>query len=378
MASGYHQVRVHERDREKTAFITPLGLYEYIRMPFGLCGAPATFQRLMQRCLGDLAFQMVLVYLDDILIYSHTFDQHLDLVFSRLKSHNLKLKPSKCHLFRSRVFYLGHVLSADGISTDDSKIKAVREWPLPKSVKQLRSFLGFASYYRRYVPAFAKIARELHSLVGECQGKSAKYFQSRWNVKCQAAFDYLKEKFVTTPILGYADFTKSFIVEVDTSLDGLGAVLSQDQDGKRHVIAYASRTLRPNERNMREYSSMKLELLALKWAVCEKFKDYLYGSIFEVWTDNNALSHLQTAKLGATEQRWVANLSLFDFTILYRSRRENRNADALSRQTPRDAAEMEQGPKSETPVVLAEVAAYIVDNTPSSLLEEEKWSWHVI
>ncbi len=165
--------------------------------------------------------------------------QYLDIVFNRLKEHNLKLKPSECHLFRSKVSYLGHVLSADGISTDDSKIKVVREWPVPRSVKQLRAFLGFASYYRRYVL--------LHSLIGECKGKSARYFQGRWTDKCQSAFDLLKEKFVSTPVLGYADFNKPFIVEVDASLDGLGAVLSQDQDGKRHVIAYASRTLRPYE-----------------------------------------------------------------------------------------------------------------------------------
>ena len=342
LASGYHQVRMHEEDREKTAFITPLGLYEYNRMPFGLCGAPATFQRLMQRCLGDLYFQMLLVYLDDILIYSSSFEQHLqhlDRVFARLGAHNLKLKPSKCHLFRRQVSYLGHVLSSEGISTDDTKTKAVAEWPVPQTLKQLRVFLGFASYYRRYVPSFSKIARDLYTLLGKCQKKSASYFRGQWNESCQKAFEHLKSKFVSMPVLGYADFTNPFIVEIDASLDGLGAVLSQIQDGKRRVIAYASRTLHSHERSMQRYSSMKLELLALTWAVTDKFKDYLYGSAFEVWTDNNALSHLQTARLDATEQRWVARLNTYDFQIRYRSGRENANADALSRRIPRETEE---------------------------------------
>ena len=164
LASGYHQIRVDEADREKTAFITPMGLYEYVRMPFGLCGAPATFQRLMQRCMGDLIYQMLFVYLDDICIYSKTFEQHLahlDLVFTRLRQHNL-------HLFQKKIDDLGYVLTADGISTNPDKTKAVVDWPTPRTVKQLRAFLGFASYYRQYIPNFFRIARPLHALVGDC------------------------------------------------------------------------------------------------------------------------------------------------------------------------------------------------------------------
>ena len=344
LASGYHQIRVDEADREKTAFVTPMGLYEYIRMPFGLCGAPATFQRLMQHCMGDLIYQMLFVYLDDICIYSKTFEEHLahlDLVFTRLHDHNLKLKPSKCHLFRKEIDYLGHVLSADGIATNPEKIKAVVDWPMPRTVKQLRSFLGFASYYRQYIPDFSKIARPLHALVGDCQKHSPKYFQNRWTGECQEAMEELKSKFVSMPILAYADFDLPFILDIDASLSGLGAVLSQIQDGKERVIAYASRGLRGSERSMQNYSSLKLELLGLKWAVTEKFKNYLYGASFTVRTDNNPLCHLSTAKLSAVEQRWAASLAPFNFDIVYRPGRANRNADGLSRQFTEDSPEVE-------------------------------------
>ena len=342
LASGYHQIRVNEADREKTAFITPMGLYEYGRMPFGLCGAPATFQRLMQRCIGDLTYQMLFVYLDDICIYSKTFEEHLahlDLVFTKLKQHNLKLKPSKCHLFCKEINYLGHVLSENGISTNSDKTKAVVDWPTPRTVKHLRSFLGFASYYHQYIHNFAKIARPLHVLVGESQKHSPKYFRNRWTESCQQSMDELKSKFVSTPILAYADFNKPFILDIDASLSGLGSVLSQVQDGQERVIAYASRALRENEKTMQNYSSFKLELLGLKWAVTEKFKDYLYGTNFTVRTDNNPLSHLATAKLGATEQRWVSSLASFDFKITYRPGKVNRNADGLSRQFEMDTGE---------------------------------------
>lgn len=344
LASGYHQICVEKADQEKTAFITPMGLYEYVRMPFGLCGAPATFQRLMQRCMGDLIYQMLFVYLDDICIYSKTFEEHLahlDLVFIRLHDHNLKLKPSKCHLFRKEIDYLGHVLSADGISTNNEKTKAVLDWPTPRTVKQLRSFLSFASYYRHYVPDFSRIARPLHALVGDCQKHSPKYFQSRWTEECQKAMDELKSKFVSMPILAYADFEKHFIIDIDASLSGLGAVLSQVQNGKERVIAYASRGLRGYEHCMQNYSSFKLELLGLKWAITEKLKNYLYGTSFTVRTDNNPLCHLNNAKLSAVEQRWVANLAPFNFDIVYRPGRANRNADGLSRQFEVDSPEME-------------------------------------
>ncbi|KAI8512048.1 hypothetical protein Bbelb_111480 [Branchiostoma belcheri] len=313
LASGYWQVEVHPEDREKTAFTSVHGLFEFVRLPFGLSGAPATFSRLMQRCLGDQNLETLLIYLDDIIVFSKNFEEHLDrldLVFSRLRQYGLKLRPDKCHLFRTSVKYLGHVVSADGVATDSDKTAALRDWPVPTTAKQVRQFLGFASYYRRFVESFGKIAGPLHEL-------TRKGSPFRWTPECQIAFD-------TLPL-------RIAILYTDASNDGLGAVLAQKQGGMERVIAYASRSLRPTERNWDNYSSFKLELLALKWAVTEKFKEHLYGTKFTVFTDNNPLAHLSTAKLGAVEQRWVAGLANFDFDIKYRPGKANANADALSR-----------------------------------------------
>ena len=342
LASGYHQVAMHPDDRHKTALITPFGLFEYLRMPMGLSTAPATFQRLMQSTMNDLVFQILLVYLDDLLIYSRTFDEHLErlqMVFDRLREVGLKLNPKKCHLARKEVEYLGYTVSDAGISTSKGKIEAVTLWPVPHTLKELRSFLGFAGYYRRFVSGFSKIAKPLNQLVSTMyqlqkdKKRKSKHvvLSSFWSESCQQAFQALKDALVSAPVLGYADFSQPFILETDASLDGLGAVLSQERDGVRHVIAFTSRSLRPEEKNMKNYSSLKLELLALKWAMCEKFRHYLLGAHTHVFTDNNPLSHLQTAKLGAVEQRWAAELACFDFTVKYRSGRENKNADALSR-----------------------------------------------
>ena len=308
-------------------------------MPFGLCNSPSTFQRLMERIFGDERFHSLLLYLDDIVIFSPSFDTHLqrlEMVLGRLQQHNLKLKLEKCHFFQSEVHYLGHVISPLGVATDPEKIRAVAEWKRPVTVKELRSFLGFASYYRRFVDQFAKYAAPLHKLVATLQGGKKKpgvsSLEGKWDDACEGAFCTLKDKLVTAPVLAYADFSMPFVLDIDASHSGLGAVLSQDHEGKKRPVAYASRGLHPTERNMSNYSSMKLELLGLKWAVTEKFREYLLGAKFTVFTDNNPLSYLQTAKLGAVEQRWASQLALFDFDIKYRPGGANRNADALSRQ----------------------------------------------
>lgn len=340
LASGYHQVAVHEKDRNKTAFTTPFGLYEYLRMPFGLCNAPATFQRLMQATMSDLVFQIVLVYLDDLLVFSSTFSDHLvrlETVLKRLKETGLKVKMEKCHFLQPEVRFLGHQVSAQGIGTDPDKVSAVKQWPIPRTVKELRSFLGFCSYYRRFIEGFSQIAGPLHDVVNVCvressQARVNQMFRAAWTPQCLLAFEQLKEKLTGAPTLGYADFSQPFILETDASSLGLGAVLYQDQGGRKKVIAYASRRLRGAEKNDQNYSSMKLELLALKWAVTEKFRGYLLGSKFTIITDNNPLCHLSTAKLGAIEQRWVAQLAVFDFDVKYRPGRCNNAADALSRQ----------------------------------------------
>lgn len=340
LASGYNQVPVAEVDKAKTAFCTPFGLFEFNRMPLGLCNSPSTFQRLMERIFGDQSFQSLLLYLDDIIIFSTSFDEHLkrlELVFNRLHSNHLKLKPSKCHFFQREVKYLGHVVSASGVATDPDKVKAVAEWKQPATTKELRSFLGFASYYRRFVEGFAKIATPLHRLVAQVETGSnrsksrANALGDGWTPECQQSFQTLKSRLISAPVLAYADFTKPFVLEVDASLAGLGAVLAQEQDGRRKPIAFASRGLRPTERNMSNYSSRKLELLAFKWAITSKFREYLLGAKFVVFTDNNPLSYLQTAKLEAAEHRWASELAMFDFEIRYRPGSANRNVDALSR-----------------------------------------------
>ena len=342
LKSGYWQVELKEEDKPKTAFqVGPLGFYECNRMPFGLCNAPATFQRLMERCMGEMNLRDCLIYLDDIIIFSSTFEEHLErlqAVFSRLELHNLKLKATKCEFFKSQVVYLGHVVSEAGIQADPAKIEAVRNWPVPKTVKEVRQFLGFTGYYCRFVKGFAAIARPLNDLLvghdtnpkaSKKRKTSRKQALFEWKEEHQKSYETLIDKLTSPPVLAYADCRSTFSVHTDASSSGLGAVLYQKQDSKEQVVAYASRSLKPSEKN---YPAHKLEFLALKWAVSEKFRDYLYGSKFEVLTDNNPLTYvLTTAKLDATGQRWVASLCDYDFVIKYRSGRKNIDADSLSR-----------------------------------------------
>lgn len=175
--------------------------------------------------------------------------------------------------FKEEVKYLGHIVSKHGINTDPLKVQAVSDWATPSTPKQLRSFLGLASYYRRFIQSFAKVAAPLYNLIRKFPNASKKLFCEKWNSECEKSFVLLKELLTSAPILGYADYTKPFVLEVDASLNGLGAVLSQHQDGQLRVIAYASRSLRPNERNVQNYSSRRLELLALYWSITDKFRD---------------------------------------------------------------------------------------------------------
>ena len=339
LASGYHQIAMAPEDQHKTAFVTPMGLFEYTRMPMGLVSSPATFQRLMQKTMGDFLFSFLLCYLDDLLIYSKTFEEHLqhvDRLLQKIEDTGLKLRVDKCQFFRREVTYLGHTISADGVSCEQGKVEAVRDWPVPKTTTEVRSFLGFASYYRRFISGFAKIAGPLHDLVAEgSQARKKKMVDVThlWQSNHQQAFDALKAALTTAPVLGYADFEQPFILETDASHDGLSAILSQVQDGRRRVIAFASRRLRPTEKNTCNYSSMKLEFLAMYWAITDKFRHYLLGACFEVLTDNNPLVYFRTAKLGAIEQRWASQLAQFNFDVKYRPGVTN-PADALSRLPP--------------------------------------------
>ena len=347
LAQGYYQVGIKEEDIHKTAFrVGSGGLYEYLRLPMGMSNSPATFMRLMDACFGDKQYEDLIVFLDDLLIWGKSFEEvleKLEMVFQRLRSYGLKLKAKKCHFFEETIKYLGHLISEDGIQPDPSKIQDLQNFPVPESDFELNSFLGLASYFRRFIRDFSKISaplREISNKTKREQGyrkrrKATKqektHFKEKWTDACTKSFEELKEKLTSPPILGFPDFTRPFILETDASFLGLGAILSQDQESGRKVIAYASRGLRPSEKNMENYSSMKLELLALKWAITDKFRDYLYGAKFLVLTDNNPLSYLKKAKLGATEMRWVSQLSQFDFEIQYRSGKTNQAADSLSR-----------------------------------------------
>ena len=301
LKSAYNQVEIDEVDQHKTAFTTPMGLYEYRKMPYGLCNSPATFQRLMHIVFREEMNEKVLIFLDDIIIYSSTIEEHferLELVFQRLASHGLKIEPSKCFLFQESVSYLGQIISTDGISADPEKVDAINEWPVPANAKELKVFLGTAGYHRRYIHHFSQLASPLYELVNQDPNKGKKRKPGRkWNSATPVPFVC-----TTAPVLGFAEFTKPFILETDASHQGLGALLLQEQGGRTRVIAYASRSLRGPEKNRTAYSSMKLELLAIKWAITEKFRDYLLAVPFVVYKDNNPLSYIQTsAKLTAVE-----------------------------------------------------------------------------
>ena len=278
LKSGYWQVEMDEESKPLTAFtVGPLGFYECKRMPFGLTNTPATIQRLMETCLGDLNLHWCIIYLDDIVIFSKDLASHLErleAVFQKLEKAGLKLKPSKCELFWRQLAYLGHVISAKGVAADEGKIKAIRDWPTPKTVIEVQSFMGFTGYYHRFIAKFM-----LYKLTsGENAGK--KKAAIKWDSRCQQAFDDLKKLCTTVPILAYANFLKPFKLHTDACGMGLGAILYQTrEDGTEAVIAYASRSLSKAESH---YPAHKLEFLALKWEVVEKFHEYLYGSTFDV------------------------------------------------------------------------------------------------
>ena len=337
LKSSYWQVEIEENDKHKTAFrVGNLGFFECNRMPFGLTNAPATFQRLIETCMGDLHLNSCLLYLDDIVVFSKSFEEHLtrlEAVFQRLHQAGLKLKTSKCHFFKQSIKYLGHIISAKGVHTDPDKISTVRDWPVPISAKELLSFLGFVGYYRRFIRNFSQIARPLYQVTTGVPSKRNKIKICpgfRWGPEQEDAFKKLKDLVTSAPVLAFANFNKPFILHTDASAESLGACLYQQQyDNTERPIAFASRGLSPSERN---YPAYKLEFLSLKWAVTDKFHDYLYGVPFHVITDNNPLTYIfTTAKLDATSQRWVSALSNYQFSIEYRSGKLNQDADGLSR-----------------------------------------------
>ena len=333
LKSGCWQVELDEEIKPLTAFTAgPLGFYKCERMPFGATNSPATFQRMMETCLGDLHLNWCLIYLDDIIVFAKTQQEaitRLGTMFQKLREAGLKLQPSKCELFKTSLFYLGHIVLEDGIITDPKKVEAVRQWPVPVTVTNVRSFLWITNYYRRFLEGYAKIARPLNNLISR-ENADKKKTLVEWTPECQEAFEKLKKLCTEAPVLAYPDFTKPFKLHIAACDRGLGAILYQDKpDGQEKPISFANRSLSKAESN---YPAHKLGFLALKWAVTKRFHEYLYGNEFTVYMDNNPLTYiLMTAKMDATGHRWVTALAAYNFTLKYRPGKANIDADVLSR-----------------------------------------------
>ena len=322
LRSGYWQVALKDSDKEKTAFtLYQKGLWQFNVLPFGLCNAPATFQRLMETIIPN---HLALVYLDDIIVHGPDFQtvlHKLDKVLQCLKEAGLQVRPNKCTFFTRETKYLGHIISQKGIRTDPEKTRAVQQWPVPKTKKHVRSFLGMCSYYRRFVNNFSEIARPLNRLT---EART----DFLWDRDCQKSFDRLKQAMTNAPILRYPDFSKQFILDCDASAHGIGAVLSQDVSGKEQVVAYYSRALNRSEMN---YCATRRELLAVVRSI-EHFHQYLYGVPFVLRTDHAALKWLSTFKQPQAQlARWLETLQSYNFTIEHRRGRQHSNADGLSR-----------------------------------------------
>ena len=327
LASGFWQIPVSESRKEKTCFVTESGTYCYKRMPFGVVNAPSVFSMVMSEILRGINWIHALVYVDDIMVFSRSLEehqQHLQDVFDRLKEAGLKLKPSKCHFTDKKVTYLGHNFSKEGVSVDTSKTKCVASFPIPKNRTDVRSFLGLATYYKRFVKGFSHIAAPLYKLLGE----STKF---EFTEECKTAFEKLKQALVTAPILRYPDFDKEFFLYGDSSDYSIGYILGQkDDEGKEVVIHYGGCVLRPAEIN---YPITHNEGLALVEGI-KYYHIYLTGRKFTVLTDHQTLKSLQTNKdVSGRLARWVIHLQGYDFDTVYEPGKKHGNVDALSRRT---------------------------------------------
>ena len=284
----------------------------------------------MQNCLGELNLTYALVYLDDMIVYSHTEEDHLrwlQAVFERIHEHGLKLKPSKCSFLRRQITFLGHKISTDGMKPSTLNLKGITEMAPPANCTEVRCFLGMTGFFRRFIKNYARIAKPLNDIL---EGEASKMKSEAVTLPPEAleAFEQLKMCCMTAPILAFAN-SKEFQLETDASSEGLGAVLSQKQpDGKWHLIAFGSHELKGGEA---KYHSSKLEFLALKWAIMEQFREHLRYRPFTVLTDNNPLTYiLTTLNLDALGHRWVAALASYNMTIRYLKGSDNKVANALS------------------------------------------------
>ncbi|GJS65083.1 putative reverse transcriptase domain-containing protein [Tanacetum coccineum] len=320
LRSGYHQLRVREQDVPKTAFRTRYGHYEFQVMPFGLTNAPAVFMDLMNRVCKPYLDKFVIVFIDDILIYSKNereHEEHLKTILELLKEEKLYAKFSKCEFWIPKVQFLGHVIDSRGIHVDPAKIESIKDWASPKTPTEIRQFLGLAGYYRRFIEGFSKIAKSMTKL-------TQKGIKFDWGEKEENAFQLIKQKLCSAPILALPEGSEDFVVYCDASHKGLGAVLMQ----REKVIAYASRQLKVHEKN---YTTHDLELGSVVFAL-KIWRHYLYGTRCTVFTDHKSLQHILDQKeLNMRQRRWLELLSDYDCDIRYHPGKANVVADALSR-----------------------------------------------
>lgn len=322
LASGFHQIEMDPDSISKTAFSTEDGHYEYLRMPYGLCNAPPTFQRAMNSMIQNVPNAMV--YIDDIIIYSNTINEHLnhlENVFKKLKDHALSIQLDKTEFFKNEIPFLGYIVTPEGLKTNPSKIEAITKLPYPNNEKTTRQFLGMTGYYRKFIKNYANITKPISKAL-----QTKKYDTSEIKTAC----DTLKTLMTNSPVLAYPDWNQIFYLTTDASDKAIGAVLSQkDNSGTEHPVAYASRVLQPPELN---YSTIEKELLAIVWST-HHFKPYLYGTKFQLQTDHKPLKWIFTMKNGNTRiMKWIWRLQEFEFEINHINGKTNKVADLLSRQ----------------------------------------------
>ena len=325
LAGAFWQLPVHQDSQDKTAFVTQSGQYRWTRMPFGLRNAPISFQKLMTVVFRGLTYKTMVVFIDDIICFSPTVDQHIkDLteIFDRLRMANLTAKPSKCTFATNSVKYLGHILSSKGVLPNPEKIEAVADFPVPKTQKQVRAFLGLANYYRRFIKNYSTISAPLNALL-------KKGATVDWSTECMNAFNTVKQALVSPPVLAYPDLNRDFVLTTDASSTAIGYVLSQvNESGEEHPISYGGRSLRGAEF---KYGISQLECLAAVEAV-SVFHPYLSTRHFTLVTDHQALKYMMNFKVkNARLARWALALQGYDFAIQYKKGSANTNADALSR-----------------------------------------------
>lgn len=324
LASGFYQVEMHPEDIPKTAFNVENGHYEFLRMPMGLKNSPSTFQRVMDNVLKDLQNVVCLVYLDDIIVFSTSLQEHmvnLEKVFTKLRESNFKVQMDKSEFLKLETAYLGHIITKDGIKPNPDKIQAIEKYPLPRTPKEIKQFLGLVGYYRKFIPDFARITKPLT----QCLKKGRQVVVNTQYIDC---FEKCKQLLTNDPILQYPDFTRDFILTTDASNVAIGAILSQGTIGTDKPVCYASRTLNESEIN---YSTIEKELLAIVWAT-KYFRPYLFGRKFRIVTDHKPLQWVMNLKEPNSRlTRWKLKLSEYDFTVVYKKGQANTNADALSR-----------------------------------------------